>query len=68
MSDGEKVLWLINRERIDRGIGPLHGLEDNVTSVAQYYMAALVSGIVSDQSPRRLQTGRPMSYLGLDGI
>ncbi len=37
MSDGEKALWLINRERIDRGILPLHGLEENVTSVAQYY-------------------------------
>ncbi len=37
MSDGEKALWLINRERMDRGVDPLHGLEENVTSVAQYY-------------------------------
>jgi hypothetical protein len=37
MSDGDKALWLINRERVDRGIHPLHGLEVNVTSVAQYY-------------------------------
>jgi hypothetical protein len=37
MNDGEKALWLINRERIDRGIMPLHGLESNVTGVAQYY-------------------------------
>ena len=36
-NDGEKALWLINRERIDRGIDPLHGIETNVTSVAQYY-------------------------------
>ena len=37
MSDGEKALWLINRERIDRGVAPLQGLEVNVGSVAQYY-------------------------------
>jgi len=37
MSDGEKALWLINRERIDRGLLPLHGLESNVNGVAQYY-------------------------------
>jgi len=36
-SDGEKALWLINRERQDRGVHPLHGLETNVTSVAQWY-------------------------------
>jgi uncharacterized protein YkwD len=37
MSDGEKALWLINRERIDRGIDPLDQIEANVTEVAQYY-------------------------------
>ncbi len=37
LTDGEKMLWLINRERIDRGVDPLHGLEINVASVAQYY-------------------------------
>lgn len=42
MTDGEKALWLINRERIDRGIHPLHGLEENVTSVAQYYAQYLI--------------------------
>jgi len=36
-SDGEKALWLINRERIDRGVAPLSGIESNVTGVAQYY-------------------------------
>jgi len=34
MNDGEHALWLINRERIDRGLLPLHGLESNVTGVA----------------------------------
>jgi uncharacterized protein YkwD len=42
MSDGEKAIWLINRERIDRGITPLHGLETNVTDVAQYYAQYLM--------------------------
>ncbi|NHZ72349.1 MAG: hypothetical protein GWP17_04610 [Aquificales bacterium] len=37
MDDGEKAFWLINRERIDRGVMPLHGVETNVTGVAQYY-------------------------------
>ncbi len=37
MNGGEKALWLINRERIDRGIDPLHGIETHVTSIAQYY-------------------------------
>lgn len=42
MSDGEKALWLINRERIDRGIKPLHGVEANVTGVAQIYAQFLL--------------------------
>lgn len=37
MSDGDKALWLINRERLDRGVLPLDGLEANVSSVAQTY-------------------------------
>ena len=37
MNDGEKALWLINRERVNRGIAPLHGLEINVGEVAQTY-------------------------------
>ena len=43
MSDGEKALWLINRERVDRGIPPLQGLEPNVMGVAQYYADYLLS-------------------------
>jgi hypothetical protein len=42
MSDGEKALWLINRERIDRGLLLLQGLEENVTGVAQYYAEYLL--------------------------
>ncbi len=42
MSDGEKVLWLINRERVDRGIDPLHGLETNVGAIAQAYAQLLL--------------------------
>jgi len=41
-SDGEKALWLINRERVDRGVQPLHGVETNVTSVAQSYAEYLI--------------------------
>jgi uncharacterized protein YkwD len=37
MSDADKALWLINRERIDRGVAPLQGLESSVNGVAQYY-------------------------------
>ena len=37
MSDGEKGLWIINRERIDRGITPLEDIETNVTGVAATY-------------------------------
>ena len=37
MSDNEKALWLINSERLARGINRLHGYESNVTSVAQNY-------------------------------
>src|SRR5688572_1789349 len=42
MSDGQKALWLINRERVDRGIHPLQGLENNVGGVAQYYAEYLL--------------------------
>ena len=41
-SNGEKALWLINRERMDRSVHPLHGLETNVTSVAQNYAEYLI--------------------------
>ncbi len=37
LSDAEKALWLINQERKDRGIAPLHGLEPRVMAVAQSY-------------------------------
>lgn len=37
LSDSERALWLINTERVDRGVAPLHGVEVNVTGVAQYY-------------------------------
>jgi len=50
MSDGEKALWLINRERIDRGVEPLHGLETNVTSVAQYFAQYLLDNDVFDHN------------------
>ena len=43
MSDGQKALWLINRERIDRGVSPLDGLESNVNGVAQYYADYLLN-------------------------
>ena len=43
MSDGKKVLWFINQERIDRGVDPLHGIEANVTGVAQTYANYLLS-------------------------
>jgi uncharacterized protein YkwD len=42
MSDAEKALWLINRERLDRGIDALHGIETNVSGVAQYYAQYLL--------------------------
>jgi len=42
MTDAEKALWLINRERLDRGIDALHGIEGNVSSVAQYYAQYLL--------------------------
>jgi hypothetical protein len=37
MSDSDKAFWLSNRERIDRGVHPMHGVEANVESVAEYY-------------------------------
>jgi len=42
MSDGQRALWLINRERTDRGVHALHGLEANVTGVAQDYAQYLI--------------------------
>ena len=43
MTDGERSLWLINRERVDRGVMPLQGVEANVTSVAQSYANYLLT-------------------------
>lgn len=42
MSDGAKAVWLINRERVDRGVPPLAGVESNVTQVAQDYAEYLL--------------------------
>ena len=42
MGDGERALWLINRERTDRGIAPLDSTEPNVTGVAQDYAQFLL--------------------------
>jgi len=43
MSDGEKALWLINRERIDREIMPMDGLETNIMGVSQSYADYLLN-------------------------
>ena len=46
MNDGEKALWLINRERVDRGVVPLHGIEANVTTIAEDYAQYLMDSQV----------------------
>ncbi len=46
MNDAEKALCLINLERIDRGLAPLHGIEENVTSIAQGYAQYLMDNDV----------------------
>ncbi len=46
MTDGERALWLINRERTDRGIIPLDDIEANVTGIAQYYANYLLDNNV----------------------
>lgn len=42
-SDRSKALWLINREREDRGLQRLQGLESNVTQVAEDYAQYLLN-------------------------
>ncbi len=42
-TDPEKCLWLVNRERVDRGLKPLSGVEANVQAVAQYYASYLLA-------------------------
>jgi len=42
-NSNEKALWLINRERLDRGVHALHGVETNVTGVAQAYASFLLA-------------------------
>ncbi len=37
MTSGEKVLYLVNKARCDRGIKPFEGLDETITSVAQNY-------------------------------
>ncbi|MDD5556703.1 MAG: hypothetical protein PHN82_05565 [bacterium] len=49
-SDGQKALWLINREREDRGVAPLHGVESNVTGVAQNYADYLLANDAFDHN------------------
>ncbi len=43
LSDAEKALWLINRERVDRNILPLTSLQTSVMTVAQTYADYLLA-------------------------
>jgi uncharacterized protein YkwD len=43
MDDGARALWLINEERTARNLPPLHGIEQNVTAVAQTYAEWLLA-------------------------
>jgi hypothetical protein len=43
MSDGARAAWLINHERIDRGVMALTGEEPHVTGVAQNYAQYLLA-------------------------
>ncbi|NJN84790.1 MAG: hypothetical protein HC802_22535, partial [Caldilineaceae bacterium] len=43
MDDGERALWLINQERSGRGLAPFHGVESNVTAVAQAWAEWLLA-------------------------
>ena len=38
-----RALWLINEERTARNLPPLHGIEENVTAVAQAYAEWLLA-------------------------
>jgi hypothetical protein len=42
MSDSEKAFWLVNRERLDRDVHAMHGVESNVEGIAQYYAQYLL--------------------------
>jgi uncharacterized protein YkwD len=42
-SNSEKVLWLVNSERVARGVLPLQGVDPNVISVAQNYANFLLA-------------------------
>ncbi len=41
--DGQKMLWLINKERTDRQLAPLAAVEKNVTQVASSYASWLLA-------------------------
>lgn len=43
LSNSERALFLINQERIARGLHPLHSIESNVISVAQAYAEYLLA-------------------------
>ena len=42
MSDDEKALWIINRERLDRNATPLQAIEGNVDTISEYYADYLI--------------------------
>lgn len=42
LSDGQKALWLVNRERVDRSLNPLSAVETSVTAVAQTFAEYLL--------------------------
>jgi uncharacterized protein YkwD len=43
MSEGERMLWMVNDERTARGLAPLQALETNVNAVAQSYAEWLLA-------------------------
>ena len=66
-NDGEKALWLMNRERIDRGIAPWDSTEPNVTAVAQDYARYLMdNNLFSHSADGRTPWERMLSNPDID--
>ena len=53
MDNNARALWLINRERIDRSVTPLHGTETNVIGVAQAYAQYLLANDWFDHTDKQ---------------
>ncbi len=68
MNSGEKVLYLVNKARCDRGLKPFEGLDPTITDVAQSYADYIAAHYADYQNdPHNADGSTPWERMQQDG-